>query len=180
VTRIANPPWGGYDDGMSNRGPSDGATPIVVRPARAADALVIVAFNQAMAVETEHKVLPDALIGPGVRAALVDPHRALYWLAEIGEQVAGQTMVTTEWSDWRNGFFWWIQSVYVAPRFRRQGVFRALHAFIHEEARRRVDVCGLRLYVHQENHAAIEVYRALGMRRTDYRLLEEDWSTTAD
>jgi GNAT superfamily N-acetyltransferase len=84
-------------------------------------------------------------------------------------------MVTPEWSDWRNGFFWWIQSVYVEPAFRRQGVFRALHERIRVEALSRADVCGLRLYVHHHNGRAMETYHTLGMGKTDYLLFEEEF-----
>lgn len=152
------------------------ANPIRVRLATFNDWPTITAFNQAMAMETEGKALRQDLIEPGVQAALSDPARALYFLAEVGAQVAGQTMITTEWSDWRNGFFWWIQSVYVPPAFRQRGVFRALHGHIRDEARRRPDVCGIRLYAHHDNTRALMVYEQLGMSRTEYLLLEEDWS----
>jgi GNAT superfamily N-acetyltransferase len=148
---------------------------ITIRPAQADDAQTIVAFNRAMAVETEHKELPAAVVLSGVTQALLDPSRALYFLAEVDGVVAGQTMITVEWSDWRNGFFWWIQSVYIHPQFRRSGVFRALHEHIRREARAHPDVCGLRLYVHNENTKAMETYRHLGMARTEYALFEEEW-----
>ena len=93
----------------------------------------------------------------------------------IGDAVAGQTMITTEWSDWRNGFFWWIQSVYVHPDFRRRGVFRSLYAHIRSLAHERSNVCGLRLYVHNTNTRAIDTYIKLGMALTEYRLCEEVW-----
>lgn len=151
-------------------------TAIRIRQGTPDDWKVVAGFNQAMAVETEGKSLRPELIEAGVLAALSDPARALYFLAEVSGQIAGQTMITTEWSDWRNGFFWWIQSVYVAPEFRRVGVFRALHGHIRAEARRRSGVCGIRLYAHHENARALKVYEQLGMSRTDYLLLEEDWS----
>ena len=150
--------------------------PIQIRPARIVDFETIVAFNHAMAKETEGKTLDPANAEAGVRNALEDPHRALYFMAEVDRVVVGQTMITPEWSDWRNGFFWWIQSVYVDPRFRRHGVFRALYEHIARLAKGRDDVCGLRLYVHHDNRNAIETYRRLGMSQAEYLLFEEEWS----
>ena len=132
-----------------------------------------------MALETEQKRLDPGLIADGVRNALEDPTRCTYFVAEVDGAPGGQTMITSEWSDWRDGFFWWIQSVYVEPRFRRRGVFRALHAHIRRLARARPDVCGLRLYVHRRNTRAIETYARLDMTSTDYLLCEEDWSALA-
>jgi ribosomal protein S18 acetylase RimI-like enzyme len=148
---------------------------INVRRATTADVDTIAAFNQAMAQETERKTLDAATATEGVRRGLADPGRSLYFIAEVGGVAAGQTMVTTEWSDWRNGFFWWIQSVYVDPSFRRRGVFRALHAHIRNLARGQEEVCGLRLYVHHTNQRALATYRTLGMNPTDYVLCEEEW-----
>jgi GNAT superfamily N-acetyltransferase len=145
---------------------------IVIRPARPADEAVVVAFNAALAQESEDHVLDPAVLGPGVRAALADPARCRYYVAERGGRVVGQTMVTYEWSDWRNGWIWWIQSVYVLPEARAAGVFRALHARIEAEARAEGAV-GLRLYVFDGNRRAQEVYSRLGMRDARYRVLEQ-------
>lgn len=149
---------------------------ISIRAARPDDLDEVVAFNKAMAVETEGKKLDDATVRDGVRKALADPDRARYYIAEVDGEVAGQTMITLEWSDWRNAFFWWIQSVYVKPELRRRGVFRALHAFVRDEARRTSGVCGLRLYVYDRNDRAIKTYGRLGMTQTHYLLFEEEWS----
>jgi GNAT superfamily N-acetyltransferase len=153
------------------------ANSITIRRATVADADRIVEFNTALAAESEGKALDARTITKGVREALTDPARSLYFVAEIDGEVIGQTMVTFEWSDWRNGFFWWIQSVYVDSRFRRRGVFRALHDHVRREARSRPDVCGLRLYVHHDNHRAMKTYAQLGMAQTEYLMCEEDWST---
>ena len=150
--------------------------PIIIRPATLADADHVIAFNTALAAETEGKTLDARTIAVGARAALADPSRSLYFMAEVDGVVVGQTMVTFEWSDWRNAFFWWIQSVYVDSRFRRRGVFRALHEYVRREARSRLDVCGLRLYVHHDNHRAMKTYERLGMPQSDYLMCEEDWS----
>ncbi len=152
------------------------ANPITVRRATLTDANPIIAFNAALASETEGKTLDANTITVGVRAALSDSSRSSYFVAEINGEIVGQTMVTYEWSDWRNGFFWWIQSVYVDSRFRRRGVFRALHEHVRREARSRHDVCGLRLYVHHDNSRAIKTYAQLGIAQSDYLLCEEDWS----
>lgn len=149
---------------------------ILIRSATIDDAGAITAFNQAMALETEGKDLAGATVEAGVRHALADREASRYYIAEVDGTVAGQTMITVEWSDWRNALFWWIQSVYVDPRFRRQGVFRALHAYVRGEAKKLPNVCGLRLYVHNENQRAMATYLQLGMTKTDYLLCEEDWS----
>jgi GNAT superfamily N-acetyltransferase len=154
------------------------AEKIHIRPATPADRATIVAFNQQMACETEGKTLDAAVLDAGVRQALGDPSRCLYFIAELSGEPVGQTMVTYEWSDWRNGVFWWIQSVYVPEPYRRRGVFRALYAHIREQARNRPDTCGLRLYVHRDNARALETYKKLGMSLTDYLLCEEEWPTS--
>ena len=144
---------------------------IRVRRADLRDAETVAAFNAAMALETENHVLDPATIAAGVRAALADESRALYFVAEIDGRVAGQTLVTFEWSDWRNGFIWWFQSVYVAPEFRGRGVFRAVHDVIEREARAAKCV-GLRLYVWNENGRAQTTYGRLGWTDANYRVME--------
>ncbi|MDB5913782.1 MAG: hypothetical protein JWP22_2457 [Ramlibacter sp.] len=145
----------------------------VVRLARPADADTIAGFNAAMAWETEGKRLLPQVVGAGVRRLLAEPGLGFYLVAEAGSEVVACLMVTTEWSDWRNGRFWWIQSVYVAPGWRRRGVFRALYAHVGEAAAAAPDVCGFRLYVEHDNVAAQATYERLGMSRTDYLLLEQ-------
>ncbi|MBI4718005.1 MAG: GNAT family N-acetyltransferase [Planctomycetes bacterium] len=151
---------------------------ISVRSAEPSDGAAIVAFNDAMARESEGKSLHRATLEEGVRRALSDSAACRYFVAECDGRLVGQTMVTFEWSDWRCGWFWWIQSVYVEPTFRRRGVFRALHAHVRALAGSRADVCGIRLYVHRHNHGALETYRKLGLVLTDYYLCEEDWSSS--
>jgi ribosomal protein S18 acetylase RimI-like enzyme len=146
---------------------------ITVRPARAEEADTLAGFNIAMALETEgRRLLPD-VVGAGVRRLLAEPALGFYLVAEAAGAVVGSAMVTTEWSDWRNGRFWWIQSVYVPLQWRRRGVFRALYAHIRDAAAQAPDVCGFRLYVERENVAAQATYRALGMDETEYRIMEE-------
>jgi len=135
---------------------------VKVRPAAIGDLDVLVRFNAAIAKETEGRNLDMERLRKGTRAVLESI-------------VVGQVFVTYEWSDWRNGVFWWIQSVYVEPSVRKRGVYRALHARVLNDARARGDVCGLRLYVEKENEAAQEAYSRLGMNLTPYRVYEQDF-----
>lgn len=144
-----------------------------IRRAGPADASVLAAFNQAMALETENKTLPDAVIHAGTQGLLDQPQYGFYVLAEADGVVVGSLMITFEWSDWRNGLFWWVQSVYVRPEFRRRGVYRALYNWVRDEARRLPQVVGLRLYVDDDNAGAQRTYEALGMTPCHYRLYEE-------
>ena len=146
---------------------------IKIRKAKSADAGSIADFNIAMALETENKKLSPAKIGPGVRALFSKPEYGFYIVAEIDGAVAGSLMVTYEWSDWRNGLFWWIQSVYVRPEFRRNGVYRAMFSYIKDLAGQNPGICGCRLYVEQDNVVAQKTYKSLGMEETHYRLFEE-------
>jgi len=147
--------------------------PLTIRRATSEDTDVVVDFNRRLAEESESKKLDGALLKAGVAQALTDPHKALYFLAEDAGLVIGQIMITTEWSDWRNGWFWWIQSVYVRPEARRRGVFRALFEHVSHAARKDPTVIGLRLYVDHQNHAAQETYRRSGMTETGYLVLEK-------
>jgi ribosomal protein S18 acetylase RimI-like enzyme len=140
-----------------------------VRSATAADIDVIVQFNLAMAVETEAKTLDPSVLGAGVAAVFAEPRRGFYLIAERAGEVAGCLLITYEWSDWRNGDWWWLQSVYVHPEHRRGGVFRALYAQVERLAAAR-DAFGIRLYVEQDNRRAQETYIALGMHEEQYRM----------
>ena len=143
-----------------------------IRPARPADQSLLAANNQAMAEETESKRLDPAKLEAGVAAVLAKPSRGFYLLAERDGQVLGQLMVTFEWSDWLNADFWWIQSVYVVPTARRQGVYSALYHHLETKARQNERVCGLRLYTGHKNHPAQATYESLGMRPAHYRMYE--------
>jgi GNAT superfamily N-acetyltransferase len=136
------------------------------------DATVIIQFNAAMARQTERRELDGATLAAGVRAALADPGKARYLVAEIDGSVVGQLMITREWSDWRNGDIWWVQSVYVRPEFRRRGVFRALYERAKSEARG-AGAVGIRLYVDCDNTTAQQAYETLGMSRSNYRVMEQ-------
>jgi GNAT superfamily N-acetyltransferase len=143
-----------------------------VREARRGDAAVIADYNAAMAVETEGKALDPATVGPGVEALFDNPSGGRYWVADDGEQIIGQLMVTYEWSDWRNGMIWWIQSVYVRPEWRRNGVFSALYRHVESLAAAAPGVIGLRLYVEDNNVRAQQTYQALGMVKPGYLVME--------
>ena len=128
-----------------------------------------------MAQETEGLALDADVVRPGVAAVLADDALGFYLVAEVDGQAAGQLMVTYEWSDWRNGLFWWIQSVYVRLEFRRRGVYSALHRQVTQAAQEAGGVCGIRLYVEQDNTIAQQVYESLEMHRTRYQLYEVEF-----
>jgi ribosomal protein S18 acetylase RimI-like enzyme len=146
---------------------------VALRRATASDLAAIVDANAAMAEETEGLVLDRARLRRGVEALLHDEAKGFYLLAEVGGRIAGQLMVTREWSDWRNGWWWWIQSVHVAPGHRRQGIYRALHREC-ERLAREAGACGLRLYVERSNDRAQATYAAVGMAQSHYDLYEID------
>jgi len=149
--------------------------PIIIREADSEDAARIVLFNQAMARETEGRELDRKVLTKGVERLLKDPARGRYFVAVKGDEVVGQVMITTEWSDWRNGLVWWLQSVYVSKLHRREGVYRMLHGHVRETALSE-KVLGIRLYVERDNLGAQETYRALGMLASQYLMYEEMWA----
>jgi GNAT superfamily N-acetyltransferase len=146
--------------------------PIVIRDACPVDAEFIVLGNSRMAEETEGQMLDPALIGPGVRAVLDDPGKGRYFVAEDDGRPVGQMMLTYEWSDWRNGVFWWIQSVYVMPSHRGAGVFSRLFRYVQAKAESDPGVCGLRLYVDRANARAQAIYSHLGLHASNYEIME--------
>src|ERR1700691_1536072 len=147
---------------------------IMVRPATLDDAEFLVRGNAQLALETEDLSLDIDRLRSGVHAIFEDPTRGFYLIAEVARTRVGQMMITYEWSDWRNGVFWWIQSVYTIPELRRRGVFRALYAQAEVLAQQRGSVCGLRLYVDIHNRQAQETYRRCCMQETAYRMFEVD------
>lgn len=147
---------------------------LAIRRAKQSDCDLIVDFNSRLARETEERELDQSKIQPGVQALLEDPSRGVYYLAEHEGSVIGQIMITREWSDWRNGWFWWIQSLYVRADFRKQGVFKALYRHVEAEAAA-TDACGLRLYVDDDNSRAQAAYLKLGMDRSRYEFFEVEF-----
>ena len=150
---------------------------LIIRPATSADINPIVAFQLSMAEETEGKALDPEVVAEGVRSVLNQIHRGQYFLAEYQGRVVGSLLITYEWSDWRNANFWWIQSVYVEPTSRRQGVYSAMHNHILRIARSNPGVCGVRLYVDHENKTAQSTYSSLGMYKSRYDLYEVQLET---
>jgi ribosomal protein S18 acetylase RimI-like enzyme len=116
--------------------------------------------------------LSPEVINRGVETLLADQSKGRYWVAQADSRVVGQIMVTYEWSDWRNGMIWWIQSVYVHGDYRRSGVFSALYRHVESLARRDPQVSGIRLYVERDNARARRTYESLGMDMTDYRVMQ--------
>ncbi|HOX56883.1 MAG TPA: GNAT family N-acetyltransferase [Candidatus Paceibacterota bacterium] len=149
---------------------------IKIREAALGDAPVIADFNLRLAQESEELRLEAARVEAGVAALLTDRAKGVYYVAEVHGAIVGQMLITYEWSDWRNGNMWWIQSVYVKPEFRRAGVFRSLFNHLRNLAQARKEVCSLRLYVHADNTRACESYERLGMSRTKYEIFELDVS----
>ena len=148
---------------------------ILIRDAVPGDLASVVDFNLRLAAETEGKTLDRDVLTLGATRALREPELLRYWVAEAGGRLVGQAAVTREWSDWRNGWIWWFQSVYVDVEFRRLGVFRALHRHVRQAALTEGDVIGLRLYVEAANSRAQATYRALGMVPGGYDVYEELW-----
>jgi GNAT superfamily N-acetyltransferase len=146
---------------------------LLLRKAELRDATVIADFNRRMALETEGKALIREVVAAGVLRLLNEPSLGFYAVAQSAGRVVGCLMVTNEWSDWRNGLFWWIQSVYVEPGSRRRGVYRRLYELIREMALADPGICGFRLYVEKGNRVAQQNYASLGMAQTDYLVYEE-------
>jgi GNAT superfamily N-acetyltransferase len=147
-------------------------TTLAIRPATPADIPHLVVWNAAMASETEAKALDLSVLQRGVHGVFDEPRRGFYLVAELEGRAVGSLLVTYEWSDWRNGDFWWIQSVYVMPNARRHGVFRALYAEVRQRAAD-AGAVGLRLYVETENQRAQATYGGLGMAACHYAMYEE-------
>jgi ribosomal protein S18 acetylase RimI-like enzyme len=145
---------------------------LTIRQADLGDERVITDFNLRLAMETEGLRLDPPLVKAGVSALLADPAKGIYFVAESSGMIAGQLMITYEWSDWRNGNSWWIQSVYVRQEFRRMGVFRRLFTHLEKLAREQPDVRSLRLYMHVDNLSARRTYEKLGMHQTKYEVFE--------
>jgi GNAT superfamily N-acetyltransferase len=145
-----------------------------IRLAKRTDADALVEFNQAMALETEGKTLEADKIASGVAAVFADEKKGFYVVAEDHGRIVGGLMVTYEWSDWRNAWFWWIQSVYIRPEARGQRLYRQMYEFVKQRAAEAGNVCGFRLYVETENLHAQNVYDAVGMQRSHYLMYEDE------
>ena len=146
---------------------------MLIRFAKLSDVRAIVDFNQRMAQETENKELPLEIIMAGATAVFADSNKGFYVVAETDvREVIGCLMITFEWSDWRERWFWWIQSVYVRADFRGQGIYKKLYEWVKTEAKSKGNICGIRLYVEKDNQIAQQVYQKLGMEETHYLMYE--------
>ncbi len=148
-------------------------TAITIRESRKRDIAVIAEFNCAMALETERLTLDSQTVQSGVANLMERPEYGFYLLAETERQVVASLLITYEWSDWRNGVCWWIQSVYVKPELRRKGIFRQMFKHVESLAGSQEGVVGLRLYVEENNAVARSTYQSLGMEKTPYHLYEK-------
>jgi GNAT superfamily N-acetyltransferase len=149
--------------------------PWTIRDARPEDRDVLVEFNRRLALESEDKVLDPPVLTQGVANILADCQRGRYFVATVGDDIIGQVSVTYEWSDWRNGTIWWIQSVYVRADYRGKGVYRSLHEHVEQLARSTPGIIGLRLYVENHNRSAQAVYESVGLKKIPFQLMERLW-----
>ena len=146
---------------------------MIIRRALAQDVAELAEFNINTARETEpFELIPEVAVA-GVRTMIENPQMGFYLVVELDNGIQASLMVTTEWSDWRNSIFWWIQSVYVRPQYRRQGLYRELYTRVKELAEQEPAVCGFRLYVEKENVQAQKAYQSLGMSESEYKMFEE-------
>ena len=145
-----------------------------IRKANYSDVKNLIEFNKAIAIETERKKLRESVLKKGIMRILKDPSLGFYLVSEKSNKTIGSLMVTKEWSDWRNGQFWWIQSVYVVKQFRKQGVYKSMYKHVKKIAHSNPDLCGFRLYVEKNNSLAKKVYDSLGMKETSYLIFEEN------
>ena len=148
---------------------------ITIRHAGPGDLEMLVGFNSAMAQETEDKGLSLETLRKGIYSMLEDASLGFYLVAEVDGTAVAQLMVTTEWSDWRNAHFFWLQSLYVKPDYRRRGIFRRLYEYVERQARESGNVCGIRLYVERTNTGAQEAYVNLGMAHSHYDMYEVEF-----
>ena len=157
------------------------ADSLTVRPATLEDLDALTTFSAAMALETEQRTLDRARLRLGTQAVLEQPERGRFYVADLRPEppadrvTVGQLLITYEWSDWRNAQFWWIQSVYVHPDWRRKGIYRSMHGAIINLAQSQPGVCGVRLYVEGDNHIAKCVYQRVGLLPSSYQVYESDF-----
>lgn len=145
-----------------------------IRIAHRDDTDALVEFNHAMALETEGKMLDREILRPGVEAVFSDHDKGFYVVATDGDAIVGGLMITYEWSDWRNAWFWWIQSVFIKPEARGKHLYSRMYEFVKERAVDAGHVCGFRLYVESDNEHALKVYDAVGMHESHYLMYEEE------
>jgi ribosomal protein S18 acetylase RimI-like enzyme len=143
-----------------------------IRLAKIDDSITIAGFQLKMAIETENLKLDNETVQKGVKAVFEKPGFGQYLVAEKDGQIIASMLTTFEWSDWRNAQVWWLQSVYVIPEFRRQGIFKRMYDFVKTLAMNDENVGGIRLYVDKSNVRAQQVYKAVGMNGEHYQVFE--------
>ncbi len=149
------------------------STHILIKKASYEHLHVLVDMQQRLASETEHVYLPTETVTKGMTALFDDPKKGEYHVAMDGKEVVGCFLITYEWSDWRNGMVWWLQSVYVSETARKSGVFRKMFEHISGVIEHDPGVIGLRLYVDKTNERAMKVYEAMGMDGSHYTVYEK-------
>ncbi|MCC6825038.1 MAG: GNAT family N-acetyltransferase [Acidobacteria bacterium] len=145
-----------------------------IRFAKVEDADAIAGFQVAMALETEDRVLDAEVVAGAVRDVFADGMKGFYVVAEDAGEVVGSLMISYEWSDWRRGWWWWIQSVYIKPKARGRHIYSLMYEFVKQKAQDAGNVKGIRLYVETENEHAQRVYEKLGMRRSSYFMYDAE------
>lgn len=143
-----------------------------IRIASSEDAEFIAQSQVNMALETEQLKLDWQNAFEGVKAVFINPERGFYIIAEADSNRVGCLLITPEWSDWRNAWVWWIQSVFVIPEMRKSGIFGMMYAFIKQIVLQRSDISGIRLYVDNSNNSARRVYTRIGMNGDHYSTFE--------
>ena len=146
---------------------------IKIRLGIESDIELLTQFNLSMAKETENLQLNHDIVFSGIASVMKDKSLGFYLIAELDNEIAGSLLITYEWSDWRDGLFWWIQSVYVKPQFRRSGIYKNLYYYVKQLSKSHPNIRGFRLYVEESNHLAQMAYESLGMHATHYKLYEE-------
>lgn len=146
---------------------------IQIRPSNEDDEQIIAGYQVSMAKETESVDLDKSVVIKGVKAVLNDPSKGKYYVAIDDNEIVASLLITPEWSDWRNSWVAWIQSVYVVPEYRGKGVFKMMYNYILQMIKNDDNYAGIRLYVDLENKSAREVYAKLGMNGDHYQLFEQ-------
>ena len=144
---------------------------IIITKGQIEDIENIAQFQVDMAMESEGTQLDKDTVTKGVSAAMADENKGLYYIARVDGKAVGSLMLTREWSDWNNGWYWWIQSVYVEPDYRRQGVYKSMYQAVCTDAKQQ-NVAQVRLYVDKTNTRGQEVYSSLGMQESHYLIYE--------
>ena len=145
---------------------------IIIRPSKSEDINILADFQMRLADETENIHLDKMIVSAGLKALFDDPTKGTYYVAEAEGKIIGCFLITYEWSDWRNGMVWWLQSVYIVPLHRRKGVFKKMYNHILQTIQNDGSIIGLRLYVDKTNTRAQKVYQAMGMNGDHYTVFE--------